>query len=405
MPNISVFYGEFCRADSVVREVFDRTGCRLVTDATILDAAVELSGMQRHKLEKAFAATASVFNKFTHEKERALAFLRLAAAESLAEQNVLVSGYLAHVIPHQITHLLRVCLIAGLQSRVAVAGEQRGLAERDALKTIARLDEDRAGWVRSLRGIDDPWSPELYDMVIPVDASSVYEAAALIDKRARLPELDATAASRQAVQDFILAARVAVALARQGHGVEVSATNGKAVLTINKHVLRLERLEQELKTIAGSVTGVRDVETRVGSGYHQDDVYRKYRFEAPSRVLLVDDEKQFVQTLSERLQLRDMGTAVAYDGESALQLIARDEPEVMVLDLMMPGIDGIEVLKQVKQTRPEVEVIILTGHGSDQDRETCLSLGAFAYLHKPVDIEVLSHTIKQANERVRARRA
>jgi two-component system response regulator CpxR len=405
MPNISVFYGEFCRADSVVREVFDRTGCRLVTDATILDAAVELSGMQRHKLEKAFAATASVFNKFTHEKERALAFLRLAAAESLAEQNVLVSGYLAHVIPHQITHLLRVCLIAGLQSRVAVAGEQRGLAERDALKTIARLDEDRAGWVRSLRGIDDPWSPELYDMVIPVDASSVYEAAALIDKRARLPELDATAASRQAVQDFILAARVAVALARQGHGVEVSATNGKAVLTINKHVLRLERLEQELKTIAGSVTGVRDVETRVGSGYHQDDVYRKYRFEAPSRVLLVDDEKQFVQTLSERLQLRDMGTAVAYDGESALQLIARDEPEVMVLDLMMPGIDGIEVLKQVKQTRPKVEVIILTGHGSDQDRETCLSLGAFAYLHKPVDIEVLSHTIKQANERVRARRA
>ncbi len=404
MPNISVFYGEFCRADSVVREVFDRTGCRLVTDATILDAAVELSGMQPHKLEKAFAATASVFNKFTHEKERALAFLRLAAAESLAEQNVLVSGCLAHLIPHQITHLLRVCLIAGLQSRVAVAGEQRGLAEKDALKTIARLDEDRAGWVRSLRGIDDPWSPELYDMVIPMDASSVYEAAALIDERARLPELDATAASRQAVQDFILAARVAVALARQGHGVEVSATNGKAVLTINKHVIRLERLEQELKTIAGSVTGVRDVETRVGSGYHQDDVYRKYRFEAPSRVLLVDDEKQFVQTLSERLQLRDMGTAVAYDGESALQLIARDEPEVMVLDLMMPGIDGIEVLKQVKQTRPEVEVIILTGHGSDQDRETCLSLGAFAYLHKPVDIEVLSHTIKQANERVRARR-
>jgi DNA-binding response OmpR family regulator len=117
-------------------------------------------------------------------------------------------------------------------------------------------------------------------------------------------------------------------------------------------------------------------------------------------VLLVDDEKQFVQTLSERLQLRDMGTAVAYDGESALKLLQRDDPEVMVLDLMMPGIDGIEVLKQVKQTRPEVEVIILTGHGSDEDRDTCMSLGAFAYLHKPVDIDVLSQTIKEANERI-----
>jgi two-component system response regulator CpxR len=58
----------------------------------------------------------------------------------------------------------------------------------------------------------------------------------------------------------------------------------------------------------------------------------------------------------------------------------------------------------VKQTRPEVEVIILTGHGSDEDRETCLSLGAFAYLHKPADIEVLSQTIREANERIQHKR-
>lgn len=404
MPNISVFYGEFCRADSVVREVFERTGGRLITDANVLDDAVALSGMQRRKLEKAFSSTTSVFNKFNHEKERALAFLRLAVAEVLAEQNILLSGYLAHLVPQEITHQLRVCLIAGLQSRVAVAGEERGLADKEAVKTIARLDEERANWVQSLRGVDDPWNPQLYDMVIPMDTSSVREAATLIEEHARLPELETTSASRQAVQDFVLASRVAVALAREGHGVDVGATQGKVVLTINKHVLRLERLGQELKAIASSVTGVRVVETRVGSGYHQDDVYRKFHFEVPSRVLLVDDEQQFVQTLSERLQLRNMGTAVAYDGESALQLIARDEPEVMVLDLMMPGIDGIEVMKQVKQTRPELEVIILTGHGSEEDRETCMNLGAFAYLHKPVDIEVLSQKLKEANEHIRQKR-
>jgi DNA-binding response OmpR family regulator len=99
-----------------------------------------------------------------------------------------------------------------------------------------------------------------------------------------------------------------------------------------------------------------------------------------------------------------MGTAVAYDGESALSLIAADEPEVMILDLMMPGIDGIEVLRQVKRTRPAVEVIILTGHGSESDRETCMQLGAFAYLHKPVDIEVLSQTLKDANARIQQKR-
>jgi CheY-like chemotaxis protein len=98
-----------------------------------------------------------------------------------------------------------------------------------------------------------------------------------------------------------------------------------------------------------------------------------------------------------------MGSAVAYDGESALAMIDEheDEPEVMILDLKMPGIDGIEVLKRVKQTRPEIEVIILTGHGSEQDRGICLELGAFAYLQKPVDIDLLTETLKKANEKMR----
>jgi two-component system response regulator CpxR len=116
-------------------------------------------------------------------------------------------------------------------------------------------------------------------------------------------------------------------------------------------------------------------------------------------VLLVDDEREFVQTLSERLQLRDMGSAVAYDGESALALVAEDEPEVMIIDLKMPGIDGMEILKQVKATRPEIEVIVLTGHGSEADRKQCMQLGAFAYMQKPVDIDELSDTLKKAHEK------
>ncbi len=118
-------------------------------------------------------------------------------------------------------------------------------------------------------------------------------------------------------------------------------------------------------------------------------------------MLLVDDEREFVQTLSERLLMRDMGSAVAYDGESALQLVCEDEPEVMILDLKMPGIDGIEVLRRVKKTRPEIEVIILTGHGSEDDRKVCMELGAFAYLHKPVDIAVLTETLQNANEKIK----
>ena len=102
--------------------------------------------------------------------------------------------------------------------------------------------------------------------------------------------------------------------------------------------------------------------------------------------------------------MRDMGSAIAYDGESALELIREDEPEVMILDLRMPGIDGIEVLKRVKATQPDIEVIILTGHGSEADREICMNLGAFAYLHKPVDIDELSEKIKEANEKIQKKK-
>ena len=103
--------------------------------------------------------------------------------------------------------------------------------------------------------------------------------------------------------------------------------------------------------------------------------------------------------------MRDMGSAVAYDGESALDLIREDEPEVIIVDLKMPGVDGLEVLRTVKEKRPEIEVIILTGHGHEEDRQLCMQLGAFAYLQKPLDINVLSETIQRANEKVQQKKS
>jgi DNA-binding NtrC family response regulator len=145
------------------------------------------------------------------------------------------------------------------------------------------------------------------------------------------------------------------------------------------------------------------VKTEVGPDFYQTDIYRRYDFQTPSKVLLVDDEPDFVETLSERLQMRDVGSAVAYNGEEALSVVENDEPEVMILDLRMPGIDGIEVLRRVKENHPEIEVIILTGHGSREDEKTCMELGAFAYLQKPVDLELLTTTMNEAYEKIRER--
>jgi CheY-like chemotaxis protein len=114
------------------------------------------------------------------------------------------------------------------------------------------------------------------------------------------------------------------------------------------------------------------------------------------KVLLVDDEKEFIETLSERLKMRDLDAKMALDGEQALESLQDDEPDVMLLDLKMPGMDGMEVLRQVKKAFPNVQVVMLTGHGSDKDEEQARSLGAYAYLQKPVDLEPLVTTLRDA---------
>ncbi|NLI81841.1 MAG: response regulator [Deltaproteobacteria bacterium] len=115
------------------------------------------------------------------------------------------------------------------------------------------------------------------------------------------------------------------------------------------------------------------------------------------KVLMVDDEEDFVKTLSERVSMRDLESDVAFDGETALDMLkGKDIPDVMVLDLKMPGIDGMEVLRRVRKAYPQVQVIILTGHGTEKDEEEAKRLGAFAYLQKPVDLEKLVQTMKAA---------
>jgi len=114
------------------------------------------------------------------------------------------------------------------------------------------------------------------------------------------------------------------------------------------------------------------------------------------KVLLVDDEEDYVRTMAERMEMRDLGSEVALTGEEALAMLEEELPDVMVLDLRMPGMTGMEVLARVKEAHPQVEVIILTGFGSEKDEEEARRLGAFDYLRKPVDINDLMSTIRRA---------
>ena len=114
------------------------------------------------------------------------------------------------------------------------------------------------------------------------------------------------------------------------------------------------------------------------------------------KVLIVDDEEEFVTTLAERLQLRGIQTLTATDGESALSLIETTHPQVVVLDVMMPGMGGLEVLKQIKSQNAQIPVILLTGYGSTKQGIEGMNLGAFDYLMKPINIDELIDKMQEA---------
>ena len=118
------------------------------------------------------------------------------------------------------------------------------------------------------------------------------------------------------------------------------------------------------------------------------------------RVLLVDDEEEFVSALSERLMLRGIEVDSALNGEAALARLVEKEFEVVILDVMMPGLGGLEVLRQIKSTHPNTQVILLTGHGSTREGIEGMRLGAFDYLIKPVDIEEMLAKMKEAASKV-----
>ncbi|MCE5336293.1 MAG: response regulator [Desulfobacteraceae bacterium] len=118
-----------------------------------------------------------------------------------------------------------------------------------------------------------------------------------------------------------------------------------------------------------------------------------------ARILLVDDEVAFTKYLSIFLTNRGHDVTVVHDGMSALEIVEENDFDVIVLDLKMPGIDGIQTLKGLKTRKPSVEVIILTGHGSIDSAIEGVGSGAFDYATKPIVLSELHERITQAAER------
>lgn len=399
MAVIAIFSGSYCNGEDVARKVVERLSYNYISNE-ILEKTSGKYNVSVDKLIKTIHGPTFFLNKLTHNKERYIAYLRETLSETVCQNNLVLHGLETLLLPGTAAHILRICIIADHNYRINEAVKQEGITEKEADSLVRKNDNRNYQWSQYLTGLG-PWENELYDIMIPMHTNSVDEAVEIIIKNAQKDAVKTTSESEKAVEDFMLSARIAAAIVEKHHDVEVLCNGGNVKILINKYAKHLERKKEDLSKITRLISGVKDVQVKIGPKYHIPSIYPPDDFEVPPKVLLVDDEKEFVHTLSERLQTRNLESAIVYDGEEALKFVEGDEPEVMVLDLKMPGIDGIEVLRRVKENHPETEVIILTGHGSEKEEKLAAELGAFAYLQKPVNIDKLSETMKKAYKKIR----
>lgn len=394
MAVITIFSGSFCRAEEVVAGLVDSLGYEIIDEKVVAEASARFN-QTPEKLDRALRGPDPFFNKLTQEREKNLAYLRIVLSELIQPDNVIIRGCLGHLIPRTISHVLRVCLIANHGYRVEQAISTAGMSEKDASKDLHESDKQNFACTEYLFE-KSAYDESLYDVLLPMHETDVTTAVKSICEFVQSEPVKTTDRSRRAAGDFLLSAKVNMALTEAGLEADVHSDAGNVILSINDYVLRLEKHREKLTKAAEAVPGVASVSTRLGPKYRSKPLSPWSDIEGPPKIMLVDDEKEFVHTLSERLRTRDLESSIAYDGEQALEMLAKDQPDVMVLDLMMPGINGIEVLRRIKQEHPRVEVIILTGHGSDREKQIAEELGAFAYLRKPVDIDQLARVMREA---------
>lgn len=401
MSSIALFPCSFTPAAALAVALAKDLELTVYDDQELFADASKRCGRSIEELKKCAYGRTSVFNQFTLEKEISVNMLKFVVAELLIRPEAyLFNGFLASLVPANVAHVLRVLIVDSRQARIEAAIKQ-GMSKKEAKKAVKNDDVRAYGWTDFLFK-KEAYHNSLYDMVIPVENRSEAQLINVISKGYHKTSVLRTKESMQAAQDMKLEVAVEQKLLWNGHKVTVSSKAGRVDLAVQKSVLNFGRLMEELTDLAMQVDGVKQVSVVKSSAY-DDSIYRQQKFELPSKVLFVDDEIEFVQTVSQRLISRNVGTYGVFSGEEALELIAEDRPEVMVLDLKMPGLHGVEVLRKTRELAPEVEVIILTGHGTNQDMLQCMELGAFAYMNKPVDIEELSATIKAANDKAHAR--
>jgi len=271
----------FTRTQRIVDWIASRTSWPIVTDRDLIEAASRRFDYPAGRLEHCMKTPDGIVSRLTHGTARSMAYLRSVLADTLEKETTILHGTMGLLSPPSPPRMMKVLVTADRRFRVQRALSTTSANERQVNKIIARRDRREFKWCRQVFG-GDRFDADAYDLVVPSDRLDRASAGRMILERLVRIEMRAQRDAAERLADFKLASEVQVMLCESGHPVSVAAENGRIRLTVERPVLRLNRLTRKLERQVRRVEGVRQVETRPGEGFFQADIYRRCRFEMPT---------------------------------------------------------------------------------------------------------------------------
>jgi cytidylate kinase len=261
MSIVTISRGSYSRGKEVAEKLARALNYECLSREIVLEASVQFN-IPEIRLIRAIHDAPSILDRFTSGKERYIAFFRAALLKRAREDNVVYHGLAGHFFLQGVPHVLKVRIIANLESRIKEEMKREGISADEARRILVKDDEERRKWSSHLYGVDT-WDPMLYDFVIHIDNMGVEDAVVTILQALQRPCFVTTPSSQRRLDDLTLSAQVEAALVNEFPKVACSARNGEIFVNVRASLVEEESLTRKVSSIAEKVEGVKRIRVNV----------------------------------------------------------------------------------------------------------------------------------------------
>jgi cytidylate kinase len=257
MPIVTISRGSYSKGKAVAEKVAQKLGYECISRDIILEASEEFH-VPEIKLIRAIHDAPGILERLSHGKDKYIAYVQTALTKHFRKDNIVYHGLAGHYFVKNISHVLKVRIIADIEERVKLEMEREGITKAEALTLLKKDDEERRKWSQYLLGTDT-WDPCLYDLVVHIHKVTVDDAVDIICHTAALKHFQATTESKKAMEDLVLTAEVKAALIGLNHGITISAQDSIVSVRSEATFQQQSPLRRDIEKIVKKIPGVKDL--------------------------------------------------------------------------------------------------------------------------------------------------